>query len=242
MQLQVTKKSNSIAKTTTTESGYSCAYCKRVFIRESTINSHLCEQKRRWLDKDRPGNRIAFQSYVRFYRFNTSSKNKTQDDFITSTYYLAFVKFGNYCASVGVINVDRYVDWLLHNKIRIDDWDSDDAYKRFLLEYLRAENPLDAVARSIETLVELSSGGSGSAGDYLRWGNRNRVCHHITTGRISPWLLYQCSTGREFLDALNGDEMGIVFEYINPQQWAVLFHRETASVAEIKELLQRGGF
>lgn len=242
MQLQVNKKSNSINKTQQPDAQYHCAYCGRVFMRESTINTHACEQKRRHLERDRPGNRIAYVSYARFYKFNTSSKPKTHADFITSTYYLAFVRFGNYCVDARVLSVERYVDWLLQNKIRIDEWASDTVYKRYLLEFLRHESPLDAVARSIETLVELSSDGVGSSADYLRWGNSNRVCHHITTGYISPWLLYQCNSGVEFLNALNADQLRIVYDYVNPELWALQFTRNPDRVAEVKELLRHGGF
>lgn len=240
MQLQVTKKSNNTEKITTTE--YSCRFCNRVFMRESTINTHICEQKRRWLEKDRPPNRIAFQTFARFYRFNTNSKAKTIEDFIKSSYYIAFVKYGTYCADVGVINIDRYTDWLLQNKIGINDWISDEVYKRYLIEYLRNENSLDAIHRSISTLVDLSQTSSGSAADFLRWGNRNRICHKITTGHISPWLLYQCGAGREFLDGLNSDELRVVFDYINPELWSLQFKRKDDEVREVKELLSRGGF
>lgn len=242
MQLQVTKKSNNIAKTPPSEPQWSCGYCGRHFQRESTVATHMCEQKRRWLEKDRPGNRIAYASFTRFYKYNTNSKSKTYDDFVKSSYYIAFVKFGNYCADVGVINFDRYVDWLLKNKIKIADWNSDTNYKRYLIEYLRHENPLDAVARSIETLLKLSEDTQIQGCDYLRWGNANRVCHQITTGKISPWLLYHSGSGVKFLETLNEDQLKMVFEYINPELWALQFKRHNDAVEEVKELLRRGGF
>lgn len=238
----MTKKSASTEKTLPSESQFSCGYCGRHFKRESTINTHVCEQKRRWLEKDRPGNRIAFASFTRFYKFNTSSKTKTHDDFVKSSYYLAFVKFGNYCAEAKVIGVERYVDWLLKNQIKLADWPSDTHYKRYLIEFLRHENPLDAVARSVETLIELSDATQLQACDYLRWGSVNRVCQQITNGKISPWLLYHSESGIKFLDTLNEDQLKMVFEYINPELWALQFKRNPEGCAEVKQLLQKGGF
>jgi hypothetical protein len=195
------------------------------------------------MEKDKPGNRIAFLSYSRFYKFNTNTKKaKTHEDFITSTYYLAFVKFGNYCADTGVINVNRYVDWLLRNQIKITDWVSDIVYQRYLVEYLRQEDAFDAIARSIESLVKLGADTSANAGDYLLWGNSNRVCYEITAGRISPWLLYHSERGKEFLGKLNEDQVKMVFEYINPELWAIQFTRKQDIVKEVASLLKKGGF
>jgi hypothetical protein len=243
MQLQVTKKSANTETPTSFDTALSCGYCGRVFKRESTIQSHTCENKRRWLEKDRPGNRIAFSAFSRFYKFNTNTKKpKTHDDYIKSTYYLAFSKFGSYCADSGVINVDRYVDWLLRNQIKITDWPSDNHYQRYLTEYLRQEDALSAVARSIECLIKLCEGSTMMPCDYLRWGNSNRICHEITAGRISPWLLYNSNSGREFLDGLNGDQVRVVFDYINPELWALQFKRMPDVAEDVKSLLSRGGF
>ena len=94
------KETSAIKKT----AKYGCDFCKREFLRESTTLSHVCEQKRRWLDKDNHGNRIGFQCWLEFYKKNTSKrKNLKQEDFIKNPYYIAFVKFGNYCVSINAI-------------------------------------------------------------------------------------------------------------------------------------------
>jgi hypothetical protein len=153
---------------------------------------HLCESKRRWQDKDLPGNRIGFQSWVEFYKKNTTSKKpKTYVDFVKSAYYIAFVKFGHYCIGIKCINVNRYANWLLKNQIKIDSWCSDTNYNKFLIQFLKEEDALDAIARSIETTIALAKEEKIQSKDYLRYGNRNRVCHLITNGKISPWMLYQ---------------------------------------------------
>ena len=94
---------------------YSCEFCKKTFVRERTLVSHLCTKKQRYLNKDNPSNRIAFQCWLQFYSKHSMSKtkNKTVEEFINSPYYTAFCKFGTYCVDSKVIHVSRYVDWLL---------------------------------------------------------------------------------------------------------------------------------
>lgn len=230
--------------TETIEIKHSCEFCKREFVKERTLFSHLCEQKQRWQNRDQLGNRLGFQSWLQFYSKNSMSKtkNKTHEEFIKNAYYIPFVKFGNYCADVNVINVSRYVDWLLKNNIKIDSWISDTTYTRFLIEYLRHEDPFDAIHRGVETCMRLSEADRIQPHDILRYGNANRVCLEITKGKISPWMLYCSDSGTKFLDTLSPEQVKIIMDYINPEQWALKFHREPDLKQQIKDTLRIAGY
>lgn len=222
---------------------YGCEFCNRKFIRESTVLKHICEYKHRWLDKDRHSNRIAFQTYIQFYQKNSSSKKqRTYEEFIKSAYYTAFVKFGNYCIDVNVLNIPRFLDWLIKNQIKIDSWNTDTNYNKFLIEYLRVEDPFDAIKRSVETTIELSEIEKIQSCDILRYGNSNRICQNIVNGKISPWMLYCSDSGIRFLDTLNETQVKIVTEYINPEQWAIKFKKNVNVVNQIKEILNAGNY
>jgi hypothetical protein len=222
---------------------YGCDFCGREFARENTIAKHLCENKQRWMSKDLKGNRIGFQSWLQFYKKNTSTKKqKTYEDFIKSAYYTAFVKFGNYCVNVNAINISRFTDWLLKNQIKIDTWCSDVSYTKYLIEYLRVEDPLDGIARSVETTIEWASKDNILSKDYLRYGNPNRICHLISVGKISPWMLYHSQSGVQFLDKINPELAKMIMDYINPELWAIKFKREPDNVRTVKEILNAGGY
>jgi hypothetical protein len=204
---------------------------------------HLCENKRRWQDKDQPGNRIGYQAWVEFYKKNTASKKpKTYVDFTKSAYYIAFVKFGHYCVDIKCINVIRYADWLLKNQIKIDNWCSDTNYTKFLIDYLKTEDPLDAIARSIETTMIISKDSGIETKDCLRYANRNKLAYAVTTGKISPWMLYQSESGVKFLEDLDESQQKMIIDYINPEQWAIKFRRNTELVTQAKELLNAAGY
>ncbi len=222
---------------------YGCDFCGREFARETTIAKHICEYKQRWINKDLPGVRIGFQSWVQFYQKNTSTKKtKSYDEFIKSAYYTAFVKFGNHCVDINAINISRYVDWLLKNQIKIDTWTSDVTYTKYLVEYLRTEDALDGVARSVESTIKLSETAGVLPRDILRYGNVNRICYEITKGKISPWMLYQSNSGIEFLGKLMPDHEKMILDYIDPEKWAIKFKREPENVRTVKEILTHGGY
>ncbi len=222
---------------------YGCEFCGRTFLRESTILKHICEYKQRWINKDMQGSRIGFQAWLQFYKKNTASKkHKTYEEFIKSAYYTAFVKFGSHCADINAINVSRYVDWLLKNQIKIDTWCQDTIYTKYLIDYLKSENPLDAIARSIETTISLAEIERIQSKDYLRYGNPNKICYAVTTGKISPWMLFQSVSGVEFLEKLDSTQQKMIIDYINPEQWALKFKRDLDNVNQVKELLNAAGY
>ena len=222
---------------------FGCEFCKREFLRESTIMKHMCETKDRYLNKDKQGNRIGFQAWVQFYKKNTASKKqKTYEEFIKSAYYIAFVKFGNYCVNVNVINVSRFVDWLLKNQIKIDNWCSDTTYTKYLIEYLRIEDAFDAIHRSVETSIEWAEKDNIQPRYYLSYGNSNRICQLITTGKISPWMLYGSESGIKFLETLKPDQLKMVNDYINPEQWALKFHKNEELKRQIADTLKQAGY
>lgn len=174
----------------TVDTNFGCEFCKRSFARESTMLKHICEYKHRWLERERRGNQIGYQSFVQFYKKHSAAKkDKTYEEFIKSAYYTAFVKFGNYCIEVNALNVSRLVDFYLKENIKIDNWTSDKQYTTYLIDYLKTENALDAVHRSVETCLELAKIENIQPNDYLRYGSKSKICHEITNGKISPWVL-----------------------------------------------------
>lgn len=222
---------------------FGCEFCKREFLKEKTVLSHICEYKHRWLEKDKQGSRIGFQAWLQFYTKNsTSKKNRTFEEFIKSAYYTAFVKFGTYCIDVKAINISRFVDWLLRDQIKIDNWCKDSVYNKFLGEYLRVEDAMDALARSIETTITLAQAETIQTHDVLRYGNVNKICYAITTGKISPWILYMSDSGTQFLSELTSDRIAMIGDYIDMQQWAIKFKREPDTVLQVKQLLKAAGY
>lgn len=235
------KKSTSTKKTEETKAKYHCEFCEKDFVFEKVFVKHLCTLKHRWQEKDHRGNQIGFDSWVQFYSTQSMSSGKkytTYQEFIKSPYYTAFARFGSYCFDIKCVNVPRYVSYLLKEKVKLSDWNSDLNYNKFLIEYMKYEDPMDAVRRTVEHCLDLSEAENIQVNDTFRYCNQNRLLHSITTGRISPWVLYQSDSGVKLLDELNEAQVRLVYDYINPQQWAIKFNKDPEKVAEVKSLLK----
>lgn len=220
-----------------------CEYCKKSFAKETSIEVHMCEPKRRRMQKDEPGVRLGFQAYIKFYEsMQGSAKNKTHDDFCESSYYRAFVKFGRYCVTTHVINPPQFMNWLLKNSKKIDRWCSDQLYTEYLIQHLLAEAVDDALKRAIEHSIKWEETTGHPAKDILRYGNANALCYDITAGRISPWVIYNSASGVEFLGNLSTEQVAIVWPYINSDAWHKKFSNYPADQEFVKDILKAAGW
>jgi hypothetical protein len=224
---------------------YKCRYCDKEYSKESTLAAHLCEQKRRFQQEKETGVQLGLRAYLRFYEVTQgSARLKSYEDFAASPYYNAFVKYGRYLVNIRAVNTVSFTDWLLKNNKKLDYWCKDTFYNEWLLEYLKKEAPQDALERALkemqdyaDTHPELANGFT----DYFRYGNVNRILHHITTGRISPWVLFNCDTGRAFLGSLSDDQVAIIIEYIYPDYWQKKFKDYMADTEWTKSVLGQAG-
>ena len=222
---------------------YKCRYCEKSFSRENTLSVHLCEQKRRWQQEKEVGVQLGLKAYLKFYEMTQgSAKLKSYENFVTSPYYNAFVKWGRHMVAIRGINPTAFLDWLLKNNKKIDNWCRDEFYATYLHEWLRREAVSDALERALNEMQayaddhpELQNGFS----DYFRYGNSNRVVHHIATGRISPWIVYNCASGVEFLDQLNEEQVGMIIQCIDPAFWQRQFQDYLADTEWVKDILQK---
>lgn len=222
---------------------YMCDYCKKEFVKETSIAVHMCEPKRRRMQRDEAGVRLGFQAYIRFYEtMQGSAKNKTHDDFCDSAYYRAFVKFGRYCVNTHVINPGQFMNWLLKNNKKIDHWCSDQIYTEYLIQHLLVEAVDDALKRAIEHSITWEETTGHPAKDILRYGNANAVCYDITAGRISPWVIYNSASGVEFLGNLSTEQVAIVWPYINSDAWQKKFTNYPADQEYVKDILNTAGW
>ena len=220
-----------------------CQYCKKDFARETSLAVHVCEPKRRRQERAERGVELGFQAYIRFYEMSQgSARLKTFDDFADSPYYRAFVKFGRYCVSTRTINPKQFLEWLLKNNKKIDRWASDQLYTEYLIQYLPLENVADALARAVEFGMDWAEKNSAQPQDCLRYGSTPAMCYAVTTGRISPWVIYNSESGQRFLGELTPDQISMVWPYIDSDVWQKKFHNYPADQEYAKDRLSKAGW
>jgi hypothetical protein len=138
----------------------------------------------------------------------------------------------------------NYLDWLLKGGKKIDHWCKDELYSKWLLEYIKREAIQDALERALKEMQKYADENpelrNGFA-DYFRYGNSNRICFHISNGRISPWVIFNCRSGVAFLEKLNEEQIQILSPWVDPDFWQKKFKDYVSDTEWIKDILDEAG-
>lgn len=224
------------------EQAHKCAHCGKKFMHAKTLVSHMCERKRRALQKDEKRVQVGLMVFNRFNRLaQNAKKDYTYDDFCKSPYYNAFVKFGSFINNVGPLYPDKFIDYVVKSGVKLDHWCRDELYEKYLYEIIKVE-PVDAaVERSIQTMIDWANANSAQFAHYFNYVSQNRAVHDIKNGRISPWIMLNCKSGKKMLDSFNDEQLDLIAPALDIKFWLKKFKDQPADVMLVKEICDGTG-
>ncbi len=238
-------KSNNTAKTSagikrrSMHSSYKCVYCNKDFAKEKTLAVHICEQKRRHLSKEEKHVQAGLLTYQRFYEITQKAKSpKTFDEFSTSPYYTAFVKFGSFLINTAPIYPEKFIDFVIKSGVKLDHWCRDELYDQYVTEMIKIEPADGAIQRSIKTMMDWADKNQAQWEHYFAYVNLNRATHDIKEGLVSPWLVLNSKSGKEMLKRMNDEQLEIIGTIIDPQFWMRRFKALPADVELVKDIIR----
>jgi hypothetical protein len=180
---------------------------------------------------------LGYQAFVKFYEKNMSCKNaKTYEDFCSSPYYNAFVKFGSYLNNVRPLYMEKYIEHIVTSGIKLEHWCRDEHYEKYAIELIRKEAVETALERSIETMSAWAEKNQSIWNHYFMYAPTSRIAWDIKDGKISPWLLLNCKTGTAALNQFNDEQLQMVFAVLDPTHWSLRFRRQPSDVELVKQI------
>jgi hypothetical protein len=242
MNLNVFEKHKRIGiKLSAVEKPYVCQYCGSGYVKESTLAVHMCEQKRRHLARDEKHVMLGYQAYIRFFQLSQKIKHqKTYEEFAKSQYYNAFVKFGSFLHNVNPLYLDRYIDYVVTSGVRLDHWCREEMYYTYVLDLIKKEPADVAIQRTMDTMIKWAEDNNSQWNHYFKYASLNRAVYDIKDGKISPWLVLNCQSGRDMLGKLNDEQLGIIFEVMDPEFWAKRFRTYPVDMELVQAVVKEG--
>ncbi len=220
---------------------YVCEYCGSSFVKEKTLVVHVCEQKRRALQKDEKRVRLGFYAFNQFYKLSAGAKKeKTYKEFCKSPYYNAFVKFGSFVSNVKPLYPEKYIDYVVTSGVKLDHWCREELYEKYALELILKEGVETALERSVKNMMDWADDKTAPWNHYFYHVSLNRAVWDIKDGKVSPWLILNCKSGKEMLSKFNNEQLELVYNVINPEHWAMRFKRQPTDVNLVKEVSKEG--
>ena len=200
--------------------------------------AHMCEPKRRHLQKDEKRVKVGFLAFNKFYTIVQRSKPKTYAEFCKSSYYNAFVKFGSFVSNINPIYPEKFIDFVIKSNVKLDHWCRDELYDTYMFEMIKVEPVEEAVRRTIETMMEWGDNNQAQYNDYFRYCNLNRAVNDIRNGLISPWVLLNSKSGMELLGNFNDEQLAIIEPTLDVPYWKRQFKAKPADVEMVKEIVK----
>jgi len=218
---------------------YKCEYCNKEFVKEKTLAVHVCEQKRRHMSKGEKHVQAGLLTFRKFYEFTSNGKTqKNFDEFASSPYYTAFVKFGSFLINTAPIYPEMFIEYVIKSGVKLDHWCRDELYDSYISELIKKEPADGAIQRTIKTMMEWADANSAPWEHYFQYVNLNRATHDIKEGLVSPWILLNTKSGKDMLQRMNDEQLEIVGPVVDPQFWMRRFKALPADVELVKDVIK----
>ena len=221
---------------------HKCNHCGKSFMQEKTLVAHMCERKRRSLQRDEKRVQAGYMAFNRWWQLaQGATKQKTYDEFCDTAYYNAFVKFGSFVNNVNPIYPEKFVDYVIKSGVKLDHWCKDELYDQYLFEMLKVEPVESAVQRTLQTMMEWGDEHGANFGHYFLYASLNKAVYDIRNGNLSPWVILNTLSGKEMIQKMNDEQLDIIAPAFDVPFWVRKFREVPADVALVKEICREVG-
>jgi hypothetical protein len=211
-------------------------------MQEKTLVAHMCERKRRALQKDEKRVQAGYMAFNRWWQLaQGAKKQKTYDEFCDTAYYNAFVRFGSFINNVTPIYPDKFIDFVIKSGVKLDHWCRDELYDQYLIEMLKIEPVESAVQRSIQTMMEWGDEHNAAFSHYFLYASLNKAVYDIRNGKITPWIILNTKSGKSMVQKMNDEQLDIISPTFDVAFWLKKFKEIPADVALVKEICKEVG-
>lgn len=203
---------------------------------------------KKYLDRiEKIKSRNFFIAYVIFLEFckkrNLYGNGKNVDEmiFIKSKVYNFFMEISNFILKNKVINTPFFIKYILSSDINFKDWNTQKLYSKYLDELLMIEPPEDGFYRSLNFIEKWAESTNNKISDFFKVNNENYIMFKIENRLLSPWFLFSCREGRNFLDKINNKQIYKNKKDLDKTKWEFKLKLYKDKVKNFESILKEKG-
>jgi hypothetical protein len=140
------------------------------------------------------------------------------------------------------IHIDKFTDYVIKKNLKLNKWIDKSIYTEYIYDLIISESAVDGLERTIRHSVDWGEKNNTNGKDIIRNNTNGIICYYIINGLISPWVLYTCSSGIEFLNNLHEEYLKTISPFINSKIWELKMDAEPEDVKYIKITLEKLGW
>lgn len=217
-----------------------CPFCKRSYKREKTLTTHSCPKKEKFLNRGKKHVKLGFNAFYYFYKLVYNTK-KTEEDFDKSSLYYAFVKFGKHLIDMNALDVNGFTQYVVKSGEPIDKWCDPSLYNRYVRNMNKTESYDRAIERNLLLMQSWANHENKDIQSFFTDISTAKAILWIKAGRISPWVIFNCDTGKELISKFSDEQMLIFSKAINISFWEKKFMDNISDTRKVQKVFSEAG-
>ena len=139
------------------------------------------------------------------------------------------------------IDTELFVDFVIKNGVKLNDWSKDHVYDAFVDDFVKREPVEKALERSIMFMDKWTQSKGLELKNFFREITTNEAVYVINLGKVSPWLLFLANSAADLLEEFNDEHFRLIESKIDPKFWQKRMTSKAEDVAFAKEVLGTSG-
>ena len=136
---------------------------------------------------------------------------------------------------------NRFIEYVVTSGVKLDHWCRDELYDKYVVDLIKTESVETALERSIKYMIEWADENNAVWNHYFRYVNLNRAMYHIKDGKISPWLILNCTSGKEMLTRFDDVQLQAISVILDIPYWLNKFKKMPADLELVKQIIKESG-
>lgn len=185
-----------------------------------------------------PTGQAAWSFYQKWMKAHRRQVPKL-DTFLTSKFYVSFIKFAKFAQKVGLPDVDLFIRYMKETDMPPTIWVNDEIYSGYI-EYLdRRANPTKSAQSTINYMFKIADSLEVDVSEIFDHLHPDDVIQMLHRRQLSPWILLHSGKFKQFLINNTTDQQRIAMSaIIKPEFWAKKKADNPEIVAQMQKYVQ----
>ena len=131
-----------------------------------------------------------------------------------------------------------FIDYVVTSGIKLDHWCREELYEKYVIDLIKTESVNTALERSITHMMTWADNNNAQWNHYFLYVSLSRAMYDIKDGKISPWLVLNCKSGKDMLQKLNDEQLVSIGSVIDLPFWMNKFKRSAEDVELVRQVVK----
>ena len=220
---------------------YECEFCSATFVNKKNLKKHNCKYKKRYLHiKTNRRGLSAFNYYKKWLSISGKSiKYVDEHTFVHSIHYNHFVKFISHIKEKGIPDILLFIRIMVKKGISPQNWLHEKTLELFLEEY-DLSDPVKQISISVDTIIRITDALECEPKEIFNILTVPDISMLVKTRKISPWLLLNSSTFKEYLkNRATASDREYIQKFVNPKKWKSIINNNEKIKKAVLEIIEQ---